>query len=447
MICILIVGFETKAEVICEEPTGENGYYLTAPTIVIKYQGEDVMRYRLEDANGKVISGRLDPMMKSVTIQKEVLKDGKNVLDLWKENAEGLLIDGSMESLEYYVDHTAPKNPLQFIDGEVLEIIAEDETSGIKSVIYAINDGEFQEVKGAHVYLSLPELFQGKICAYAIDRAGNRSDFSYFKKEIKKEEKNEIVIDKTEEKDNEPPCIKINGIEDFMISKEPISFQCSVNDNQSISNLKGKIIHKNENEEELEYEITEWKKKENGYEIQTELNETGIYQVHIEAEDSEGNHQAVHYQVIVDMTEPIICGLEQWNGVNLNQFQWNYKDEIVIQDLTSTTYEVRLDGILYTPGKRVEDVGRHVLEVRARDLVGNESKEKAIIQIQGIKESIMESEEEEKEEEVVLLNQQEETQEIDIAEEKVSPFAICTVSVIVFMLATITFMVIKKKSL
>lgn len=391
----MIISFEVKAEVVCEQPTGTNGYYLESPVIVIKHDGENIMRYRLQDSNGKVISGRLDAMMKTVTIQKDVLKDGKNTLDLWKENEEGEVIEGSMFSWVYHVDQTPPKNPLQFIEGESLEIIAEDEYAGIESIFYSINGGEFYEVKDAHVYVSLSEEFQGKICAYATDRAGNQGEYCYFEKKIVKEDKNEIAIEKTEKKDIEPPCIEVIGIEDFIISKEAVSFQCYVNDNHSIEIFSGKIIHKNENGEEIEYDITDWKKTEKGYETQTELNETGIYQIYIEAEDLEGNQQALHYQVIIDMTAPVVHGLEKWRGANLHQFQWNYKDNIVIQDITSTTYEVRMDGILYSPGKKVEDVGKHILEVRARDLAGNEAREQVIIQIQEVKETDIVSKEEE----------------------------------------------------
>ena len=93
VICLFLVGIEARAEINHGEADGENGYYKEAPEIVLKHTGEGIMRYRLEDGNGKTLTGRLDSSMRTLTIQKGILKDGENILDTWLEDQEGNIIE------------------------------------------------------------------------------------------------------------------------------------------------------------------------------------------------------------------------------------------------------------------------------------------------------------------------------------------------------------------
>ena len=56
---------------------------------------------------------------------------------------------------------------------------------------------------------------------------------------------------------------------------------------------------------------------------------------------------------------------------------WNYLKEELIQDFTTYTYGIKLDGNLYQMGKKIETEGRHLLEVQAVDAAGNEAVAKA----------------------------------------------------------------------
>ncbi len=53
---------------------------------------------------------------------------------------------------------------------------ASDAISGIQGIYYQKNEEEMQFLKGESGNLTIPVGFEGKICAYAVDRAGNRGE-------------------------------------------------------------------------------------------------------------------------------------------------------------------------------------------------------------------------------------------------------------------------------
>lgn len=458
----MIFGIESRAEVNYENPNGKNGFYTIAPEILIEHQDEGITRYRLEGMHGEVITGRIDAITGSVVIKKEAIEEGKSTLDVWNEDENGNVKEGSMKTLQFQVDKSVPLCKIQFMDEEKIEVIAEDNYSGIDEIFYSIEGKEFQSVKGERAFITLPEKFFGKICAYATDKAGNKGEYAYYEIVKKQEPIEETKPNKeTEIKDIEAPNIVLSGIEDFMISRETVSYECVITDNIKVTSLSGEIIYKNESNEENRYEITEWKKTGDGYQLQEEFIESGVYQLHISATDKAGNTQKIHKQIIVDLTPPIILGVEKWDGKQLSKFQWDYRNEEIVQDLTSVTYEVRLDGILYTSGDINTSIGNHTLEISARDLAGNESRETIYFSIhkqpveinEEIEESLVTVSEEEKEKEIQIPERVKEIptemkkEVIDIKENKKSstPIVIGSVSLAV-LVGILIYVFMKKKT-
>lgn len=422
-ICVCIMCGEARAEVNSIEPDGENGYFKSAPEVIIKQNEDQIMRYRLEDANGKVLTGRLDSMLRTVTIQEGVLKDGENILDIWLEDENGVVVDSSMERKIYLVDQTPPEYPLQFVKNEVVEILAEDKTSGIEGIYYAIEGQEMQYLKGNHVFLALPEEFAGKICAYAVDRAGNQGESCYFV--VQKEEKTEVITPEIskeeEEKDVDEPKIELSGIPDTGIESKSIVISCLISDDSAISELKGKMIQEQMDGTEVIYEMKEWKKTDQGYQYQREIVEDGIYQIEIEGKDVAGNIAYETRQIIIDTQAPQISQLNRWEGRRLEEFCWNYQMDDLVSDLTSWYAEIRLDGVLYKSGQVCKEQGKHILEVNARDLAGNEVKEVSTFYIH--KSETNEEKIEvalEREELHFVKNEKIETQQVEIIEEEPS---------------------------
>ena len=403
VLCFLLMGMVVNAEVNHAEPDGENGYYRNAPEIVMKHTTDGIMRYRLEDANGEVLSGRMDSSMSTVTIQSGILKDGENILDTWLEKEDGSVIEESMECRKFLVDQVPPEFPLHFLVQDVLEISAIDKCSGVAGIYYAIEGEEFQYVKGDRVFYSLPEFFEGRICAYAVDQAGNVGEKCFFTIEPKKEVVVEKLPNSTKEpeKDEKAPSIELFGLPEQKITNQSVILSCVVKDNRKVTELRGNITRENQDGLEECIEITEWKKNENGYQFERELAEEGIYQIKIEAKDEEGNNQNLCEQVIIDWSSPLISSIRELSGKQMTEFVWKYDVEEIISDLTSFSVEVRLDGILCKKNHIYNVPGIHLLEVTACDLAGNQVKE-------SVQFSIMEAHEEVK---------QEETEKKDVIEE------------------------------
>ena len=93
--------------------------------------------------------------------------------------------------------------------------------------------------------------------------------------------------------------------------------------------------------------------------------------------DEDGNLQEMSKQLILDSSGPVLSRIQELEDKAISEFVWKYDAEDFIQDLTSVTYEARLDGILCKKNHVYKEPGTHLLEVTARDLTGNVSKETA----------------------------------------------------------------------
>lgn len=419
--CVCLFSMEARAEVSFPESDGQNGYYKTSPEVVIKHTDEGIMRYRFEDANGQVVTGRLDATLRTITIQKGVMKDGTNTLDVWMEDEKGNVVDSSMERVKFFVDQTPPEAPLQSEQGETIQIVAKDNISGIAGIYYALEGKEMQYLKGEKVFFALPQNYEGIVSAYAVDQAGNQSEMCQYEiiKEVIEEKEPEIV---EEIKDEESPQIMLEGVENTRISAEEVMIACEITDNQKISSLSGTIKQTLQDGTEVLYEITEWKKSEKGYQFQRELTEDGIYQIEIKGSDEAGNEAVVSEKLIIDMQPPYISKLNAFEDKRMLEFVWDYKADDVISDLTSSSYVVRIDGKLYEAGRIFKEEGRHILEVTAKDLAGNESREEVAFIIYKEREPEAAVQEIDEVTEEILLSEPENTaeveEEVEIREER-----------------------------
>ena len=81
-------------------------------------------------------------------------------------------------------------------------------------------------------------------------------------------------------------------------------------------------------------------------------------------------------QIIIDRTKPVIRQVESLEQAYLKRFALDASKEELIRDLTTYTYEIRLDGQLYHMGEAVTREGGHRLEIIAADAAGNKAQEK-----------------------------------------------------------------------
>ena len=364
IIIVYLIGIEVRAEVVLDYPNGKNGYYVSAPTIELQTEETGVVKYRLKTGNGAIVSGKVEET--TLCIPKELLKEGKNTLDIWKEDEKGNVQDGSMSNVLILLDQTAPKCELKLVENRI-EITATDNYSGVEKICYFFGENEFMTVNGNRAFVVLPENFVGILQAYAVDVAGNQGEITCYEK--KKKPVQTVIVNPIE--DVEAPNIVLTGIENYLISKGAVSYECIVTDIGEIEKLSGVIRITKDTGEETSYELTEWEAIENGYCLIGDLEQTGKYLISVLAKDQAGNEQNICMQVIVDQDVPVIKGLEQWEGKEIKEFQWNHREEEIIDDFTSTTYAVYLDDEVYTTNTVILTPGTHELIVRARDIAGN----------------------------------------------------------------------------
>lgn len=120
--------------------------------------------------------------------------------------------------------------------------------------------------------------------------------------------------------------------------------------------------------------------------------EDGIYNIKITSKDVAGNETVQSVQFTIDKTKPLIKDLEKLaneedyaayveaTGNNdpdakklipiFNSFEFDYEADDIVTDLTTVTYKLYMDGVLYDGLSDVAD-GFHELRVTAEDEVGN----------------------------------------------------------------------------
>ncbi len=120
--------------------------------------------------------------------------------------------------------------------------------------------------------------------------------------------------------------------------------------------------------------------------------EDGIYNIKVTSKDVAGNETVQSVQFTIDKSKPLIKDLEKLaneedyaayveatgnNDPNakklipiFNSFEFDYEADDIVTDLTTVTYKLYMDGVLYDGLSNVAD-GFHELRVTAEDEVGN----------------------------------------------------------------------------
>lgn len=188
--------------------------------------------------------------------------------------------------------------------------------------------------------------------------------------------------------DEVAPKVHFQGMRDGMISGQPVHLSLQASDENGIQSQLLRIwktsphgsreLYIEENETSAE-----WIQTEQGEQGQWTvlLEEDGEYEVSVEAKDLAGHAQGKTQTITIDQTNPVIRYVEQTNGQHIPFFMWNYNVSDMIQDFTSYTYQMTLNGNVYSPGTYVEEEGIHILQVIATDAAGNRSKAEAIFEI------------------------------------------------------------------
>ena len=376
------------------EPDGNNGFYKSMPWFELTHQDEGLItKYRISAPDQEVTEGQLDMENTGLT-WKAGMGDGTYDLAVWLEKAP-VIEEPHIESQEtegeepedpdikppkyseeelkkweqkysWKVDSTPPEIKFISPEGEgwfrqevAVKVSARDAGSGVSGLHGGYGEEKFQTDGELIQFVVKSASIAGKpvgIWITAQDRAGNIS---------KKE--HSVYIDRT------PPVLTVTGAEPYMISGKNLELTFTVEEENRCGEVEVTMEQEKPDGAENMTKLTGWRQQGRSYILLNSLEQDGIYRFTLTASDEAGNKAELYRQVIIDKTNPIIRCIELFHGKWMKEFCWNYDVAEVVEDFTTYTYHLELDGRLYTPGQRIFREGRHVLKLTARDAAGNEA--------------------------------------------------------------------------
>lgn len=357
---------------------GKNGYYRTKPEVMITHQDERaVTKFRLinpenQEKQEPSIEDELSMAGEKFTIPEEKFSEGKNRLSIWMEDQDGQKIENTESEKEFLIDTCPPDIQASvpagfdtwYKKGVVLSASGEDAVSGVDH-LSCVTDGKMiGETPESHEDFYIDRVSRGgkavKILVKAEDKAGNQSERIW-----------SVYID------NEAPHIRINGAQEYMITSQPVTATYDIEEDNILQEFWAQTEWEDVQGEKAAIPVEEWTKTNIGRQAVQNFTEDGIYKIRLKAADKAGYTTESSRQIIIDQMNPIIRHVDELDHSYLKKFVWDYPQNEIIQDFTTYTYEISLDGQLYPMGKSVTTEGKHDLEVKAIDAAGNEAVAKA----------------------------------------------------------------------
>lgn len=362
-------------KVVIPPEDGQNGYYKTRPEVEVSHNGErGVTRYCFTDSSGRREEGGLTEKDGSFKIGQERFLEGSNHLSVWMEDEDGKCIEEYALEKTFLVDTQPPSVRIQTPMGA--EAWYQKEVFINASGEDGIKGSQIEEIAcfvGSQKIGSSREASAGFLISYAsaggkavpvtvrvTDRAGNTA-----------RETCGLYIDQR------PPRTAVEGVSDYMITSEPVEVAYRIEEENAVGKMEAGARWEDPRGQVRYLAAEEWKEEEGGRSARQTLAEDGIYQLSVSAWDQAGYEGSSKGQVIIDSEDPVIRHVDELDGQYMKSFCWEYPAEETVEDFTSYTYSVYLDGRPYHIGENVLREGRHVLEVQAEDAAGNKGRAEA----------------------------------------------------------------------
>lgn len=354
---------------------GQNGYYKTRPEAEVCHNGErGVTRYCFTDSSGRREEGGLTEKDGSFKIGRERFLEGSNHLSVWMEDEDGKRVEEYALEKTFLVDTQPPSVRIQTPMGA--EAWYQKEVFINASGEDGIKGSQIEEIAcfvGSQKIGSSREASAGFLISYAsaggkavpvtvrvTDRAGN----------IARETCGLYI-------DQRPPRTAVERVSDYMITSEPVEVAYRIEEENAVGKMEAGARWEDPRGQIRYLAAEEWKEEEGGRSARQTLAEDGIYQLSVSAWDQAGYEGSSKGQVIIDSEDPVIRHVDELDGQYMKSFCWEYPVEETVEDFTSYTYSVYLDGRPYHIGENVLREGRHVLEVQAEDAAGNKGRAEA----------------------------------------------------------------------
>ena len=354
---------------------GQNGYYKTRPEAEVWHNSErGVTRYCFTDSSGRREEGGLTEKDGSFKIRRERFLEGSNHLSVWMEDEAGKRVEEYALEKTFLVDTQPPSVRIQTPLGA--EAWYQKEVFINASGEDGVKGSQIEEIAcfvGSQKIGSSREASAGFLISYAsaggkavpvtvrvTDRAGN----------IARETCGLYI-------DQRPPRTAVERVSDYMITSEPVEVAYRIEEENAVGKMEAGARWEDPRGQIRYLAAEEWKEEEGGRSARQTLAEDGIYQLSVSAWDQAGYEGSSKGQVIIDSEDPVIRHVDELDGQYMKSFCWEYPVEETVEDFTSYTYSVYLDGRPYHIGENVLREGRHVLEVQAEDAAGNKGRAEA----------------------------------------------------------------------
>ncbi len=344
-------------------------YYSVPPTIKIIHPGKRGKTFFSFKAGDRKKEGCLKEEGSVAVLSADEFEEGNNILEIWMED-EGKKI--RYQQIEFKIDTKAPEIDVKIPQGgwhqkEVyVDVTAQEDAlgSGIKNIACYVNGKEIENVGGEKAKFWIRESSYGgkdvKVCIVVWDYAGNTRTWE-----------KSVFIDAVY------PTVEIKGVTDYMITNKEVEAVFTASDENILKKAEVRIVKTDIQGKETLCQKGKWS-EENGKKIYREkLTEEGKYQMEIYAEDMAGFAANEKTQITIDKQSPVISQVKELDGTQIQEFCWDYSKLEFIQDLTSFSYSVTLDGKFYSPGQSLRKEGKHQLKVEAVDQADNRSEARA----------------------------------------------------------------------
>jgi len=362
-------------ELKLEKPNGRNGYYITAPKVRLCHVSKrGCTVYRLENSGKVRAEGKLEREGDSIALSEEQFGEGTNVLVLYMEDETGdRLIEYDriekiiLDTKAPVIDVSAPNGFDAWYQQEVwLSVKADDGVSGsgIEEISVCCGEDFIGAAAGPYGEFLVTHASEGskgsELTITASDASGHIES-----------------VTKTLYIDSSTPKAEISGIEDYMITSQPVRAVFKITEENALREWQAETEWEDMDGRKHKLSPQEWTGNDGKKEAFLDFSEDGIYRMRLSATDMAGYLDVKEAQIIIDSHNPIIKYVDKLDGKYMKKFRWNYPRETFIEDFTTYDYEIKLDERLYAIGEEVTEEGYHVLKVEAEDSAGNRSKAKA----------------------------------------------------------------------
>ena len=394
------------------EPDGKNGFYRKMPTVMIRHQDEGLItKYQLTRPGGENKEGELTIENPDVELGSDE-EDGTYNLRIWLERVEP--IPPEIENPGEPEDPEETEKPGQTEMPEETENTGQDDSSQEetdyseeelkaweKEVVWVV-DGTPPQVNVASPVKGVWYKEDVTVSAKATDIGSGMADIKgscaeenyqgssgqiQFKTNIESVANRPVDIKITAEDragnitqvklpvyiDKKSPALYVDGAENYMITGKDVTLSFKIKEENTCDTYQLAYIQELPGGESRENSITDWEKKENNLQTSIHLVDDGIYKFTLKASDAAGNYSEDYKQITVDKTNPVIRYMDLFQGKWMREFCWNYNILELVDDFTTYTYQVEMDGRLYSPGERILREGKHILKLVACDAAGNKS--------------------------------------------------------------------------